>query len=44
MVAGAAAARLSKAIDEARDDAVVQQLLARATRNYRRGTEHSGRE
>jgi hypothetical protein len=42
-VAGAAAARLAKAIDEASDDAAIQQLLARATGNYRRGTEHPGR-
>ena len=43
-VAGAAAARLAKAIDEAPDHAAIQQLLARATGNYRRGTQHPGRE
>lgn len=43
-VSGAAAARLSKAIDKARDDPAVQQLLARATGNYRRGTKLSGRQ
>lgn len=38
-LAGARAERLLRAIETAEDDDAVQQLLARATGNYRRGNE-----
>jgi hypothetical protein len=41
-VAGAAAERLLRSIETATDDHAVQQLLARATGNYRRGNERRG--
>jgi hypothetical protein len=42
-VAGPAAGRLLEAIEAAADEAAVQQLLARATGNYRRGNERGSR-
>jgi hypothetical protein len=41
-VAGTAAERLLRAIEAADDERAVQQLLARATGNYRRGNERRG--
>jgi hypothetical protein len=41
-VRGSAAERLLRAISTAEDDHAVQQLLARASGNYRRGNEHRG--
>ncbi len=41
-VRGAEADRLLAAIEAAEDDVAVQQLLARATGNYRRGNEPRG--
>jgi hypothetical protein len=38
-VAGAAATRLTASLDAADDEEQVQQLLARATGNFKRGTE-----
>lgn len=38
-VAGSAAARLSASLDAADDEEQVQQLLARATGNFKRGNE-----
>ena len=42
-IAGPKAERLLHAIEAADDDEAVQQLLARATGNYRRGNERDGR-
>jgi hypothetical protein len=38
-VAGAAAARLTASLDTADDEEQIQQLLARATGNFKRGNE-----
>jgi hypothetical protein len=38
-LSGAAAAKLLAMVEAAADDAAIQQILARATGNYRRGNE-----
>jgi hypothetical protein len=42
-ISGAAAARLLAMVETADDEAAIQQILARATGNYRRGNERQNR-